>query len=260
MRISAFFMPFFALLAGAAGYYLRLMERWNVFDERTGLPQRGAGITLALIILSIAFLVIVFIFALRVRLKYTTPGGFENAFGTESLPYPFIIFIIGLAWLAATVKHIVDLNALGAIPLSEVYFSVLSGLSAISAALFAIEMYQDPRRKSRFALSIVPSVFMCFWLILLYMRNSANPILLSYCYQCLAIIASTLGFYYTSGFVYNRPSPAKTTFAYLASIYFCFVTLADDHTFGIKIIFVSLIVINVVYSSMLIKRTQRKTL
>ena len=258
MRISAFSMPLFALFAGAAGYYIRLMELWNVFDDRTGLPQRGAGITLVLIILSVVYLLIVFIFALRVRLKHVTPRGFENAYGTESLAYPFIFLLIGLAWLGATAKHLIDLKALGTIPLSEVYFSVLSALSAIATALFAIEMYQDPRRKSRFALSVVPAAFTCFWLVLLYMRNSANPILLSYCYQCLAIIASTLGFYFTSGFIYNKPAPAKTIFAYFASIYFCFVTLADGHTFSIKIIFIALIIINVVYSSMLIRRIQGK--
>ena len=250
-------MPAFALFAGASGYYLRMMELWNVFDLN-GLPMRGAGLTYALIAVSVAFLVLVLVFSLRARLKYMSPQGFENAFGIEPLAYPFIFLIIGLVWLGATVKYFIDIYALESVPLSEVYFSVLSALSAISVSLFAIEVYQDPRRKTKLVLSLIPTVFLCFWLILLYRSNAANPILLSYCYQCLAIMFSALGFYFTSGFVYNRPAPAKSIFAYLAAIFFCFVTLADEHVIYIKLIFIAFIVINVVYASMLIRNMRRK--
>ena len=259
MRISAYFMPFFALVAGFSGYYLRLMELWNVFDEQTGLPQRGAGITIALIALTIAFLIIIAVFAVLVRLKRSSPHGFENAFGTESLAYPFIIFIIGIVWLGATVKYFIEINAAETMQVSEVVFAILSALSAISAAFFAMEIYQDPRRKTKLALCVIPTLFMCYWLILLYKRNASNPILLSYCYQCLAIISSTLGFYFTSGYVYNRLAPAKTIFAFLAAIYFCFVALADKQATSIKLIFIVIIAINLIYSSMLIKNLTKKS-
>ena len=65
MRISAFFVPFFALMASAVGFYLRLTERWNVFDARTGLAERGAGITYALIACSVVYLLLVLLFAAR---------------------------------------------------------------------------------------------------------------------------------------------------------------------------------------------------
>ena len=258
MRTSAVTMPFFALLAGAAGFYLRLTELWNVFDERTGLPRRGAGVTSALIALSAAFLLIIILFSLRAGLRYSSPGGFENAFGAEALSYPFVFFIIGLVWLGATIMHLVELNADGAIPASELVFSILSALAAISTSLFAIEIYQDPRRKAKQALSIVPTIFMCYWLILLYRNNASNPILLSYCYQCLAIIASAVAFYFTSGYAFNKPALIKTIFSYFAAIYFSFVTLADAHPPGIKLIFISIIAVNVIYSSMLIRNIQRK--
>ena len=254
-------MPFLALLAGTSGYYLRLLELWSVFEVQPAgqsLPKAGAGVTYALISVTVGFLIVDFLFALNAKRKHASPPGFQNAFGTEPLTYPFIFLAAGLAWLGATVKHFVDLNALGAIPLPEICFSVLSALSAISIALFAVEMYQDPRRKVSLALSIVPTIFMCFWLIMFYSRNSSNPVLLSYCYQCLAIVTSTLGFYFTSGFIYNKPAPGRTIFAFLAAIYFCFVTLADDHSTSIKIIFITLIVINVINSSMLIRRMQKR--
>ena len=251
-------MPAFALLAGAAGCYLRLVELWNVFDEYTGLPQRGAGVTYLLIALSAAFLLIVFVFTLRSGLGYISPSGFENAFGSEALAYPFTLFVIGLVWLGATVRHFINMNAGGDIPVSELIFSVLSAFAAISSSLLAIEIYQDPQRKTKRSLSIVPTIFMCYWLILLYRTNASNPILLSYCYQCLAIIASALGFYFVSGFAYDKQAPCKTIFVFMAAIYFCFVTLADDQTASVRLIYIALIAINVVYSSRLIKHLQKK--
>jgi len=258
MRIAAFFMPLFALISGAVGYYLRLTELMNVIETRTGLPVRGAQETYMLIAVSGAFLLLTLVFCIHSSVKRQSPGGFENAFGTDPLTYPFSFSIIGLVWLGATIKHFLDFNATGSLPMIEIYFSVLSALSAVAVAFFAVEMYQDPRRKSTFALSIVPTIFMCFWLIVMYRQNATNPVLLKYAYQCLAIIVSALAFYYTSGFVYNKPAPGKTIFCYFAAIYFCFVTLADNHSLPVKIIFIAIIAMNVVYSSKLLRQMRRK--
>jgi len=258
MRISSFLMPFFALASGAAGFYLRMVELQNVIDARTGLAQRGARETYILIAVCVLFLIISLMFSIRAAVKHQSLRGFDNAFGTDPLTYPFSFIVIGLAWLGATVMHFFDYYSAAIIPMTELYFSILSALSAISIAYFAIEMYQDPRRKMVYALSIVPSLFMCFWLIVLYRRNATNPVLISYVYQCLAVISSTLAFYFTSGFVYGKPAPGKTIFTYLASIFFCFVTLADGHSLAVRVIFAALIAVNVIYSSKLIRNMRRK--
>ena len=258
MRISSVFVPFFALLAGAGGFYLRLTELLRVFNRSTGLPQRGAPVTIALFVLTAVFLLLALLFSLRATVKHRAPEGFENAYGTDPLSYPVVFSLIGVVWIGATAKHFMELSASAVPTVLQVYFVLLSALSGISIAVFAIEMYQDPRRKIIYALSIVPTLFMCFWLILMYRRNSSNPVLLSYCYECLAIITAALAYYFTSGFVYNKPAPGKTIFAYLAAIYFCFVTLADDHTLGIKIIFAAIITANVIHASMLIRNLRWK--
>ena len=258
MRKYAIAMPLLALLAGALGYYLRHLELMLVFDSITGLPQQGAIISFALIWSSMAFMLVSILFAFRVKIGYSTMEGFENAFGTEPLAYPMLFLLIGIAWFGATVWHLSSVNALGTIPASQFVFSVLSAMSAISVALFAIEVYQDPQGTSKQALSAVPVIFLCYWLIFLYRQNASNPIILSYSYQCLAIIASTLGFYFTSGFVFGRAAPSKALLSFLAAIYFDFITLADNHSGSIKIILILMIAINVIYSTMLIANLQRK--
>ena len=258
MRIYAFFVPFFVVLAGIAGYYLRLSERANVFDAITGLPDRNAATTIWLIVLSVVFMICVLIFAIRVTLTYKALPGFESAFGTDPTAYPIIFILIGISWLVGTYLYFSGLNAYGAVTVNDISFIIFSALAAISTTFFAIEMYQDSRRNAPYALSVIPTVFMCFWLIFIYRQNASNPILLSYVYQCLAVVASALSFYFTSGFLYGKPAPGKATVTYYAAIFFSIVTLADDHPIGIKLVFVALIAANIVYSALLVRNLQRK--
>jgi len=258
MRISAFFIPFFAVLAGVSGFYLRLSERLNVFDPLTGLPERNAATTIWLLMLTGAFLLFVLIFAIVASARHKALPGFENVFGTDPFSYPLIFTIIGIAWLAGTYVYFADLNAEGALTINDISYIVLSAIAAISVTLFAIEMYQDSRRKAPYALSIVPTIFLCFWLIMLYRQNASNPVLLDYAYQCIAIMASALSFYFTSGFLYGKPAPGKAIFTYYTAIYFCSVSLADDLPTGIRLIFGAIIAANIVHSALLIKNLQRK--
>lgn len=258
MRISAIFIPFFSVLAGIAGFYLRLSERLNVINSITGLPERNAATTFWLIVLSAVFMLVIIIYAICISVEHKAVQGFENAFGTDPLAYPVVFIMIGILWIIGSYMYLTDLNSMGALLTIDIWFIVFSAVSAVSVAFFAIEMYQDSRRKAPYALSVVPTIFMCFWLILLYRQNASNPVLLSYVYQCLAIVATALSFYFTSGFLYGKPAPGKSLVTYFAAIYFCIITLADNHPKGITMIFIALIIINIVHSSMLLRNLQKK--
>jgi len=258
MRISAIFVPLLAVIAGVGGFYLRLSEHANVFDALTGLPERNAATTFALVVMSIAFILGISLFAVRIAVKHKALPGFESAFGTDPFAYPIIFIVIGIAWLIGTFIYYSRLSASEGVTLTDIFFIVFSALSAISVTFFAIEMYQDSRRNAPYALSVVPTVFMCFWLIFVYRQNASNPILLSYIYQSLAIIASALSFYFTSGFLYGKPAPGKAVVSYYAAIYFSIITLADGHPFGIVLIFCALIATNMVHSTMLLWNLQSK--
>ena len=258
MRISAFFVPLFSFLAGVCGFFLRMSELSNVFDPTTGLPDRGAATTLWLVLLSVAFLAPVIIFAITVTVRHRAPRGFENAFGTDPVFYPVIFVLIGIVWLAGTYLYFSDIKESLSMQMIEVYFVALSALAAICVTIFAIEMFQDSRRKAQYMLSIVPTIFFCFWLILTYRQNASNPVLLSYVYLCLALVSSALSFYFTSGFLYDKPGPGKATVAYCSAIYFCAVTLADDHLFSIKLILCAIIAANTIHLAMLLRNLQRR--
>jgi len=258
MRVSAFVVPFITILAGLGGFFLRLSERMNVIDTLTGLPDRNAPTTVWLIVMSVLIMLFILLFAIRVAAKHKALPGFESAFGTDPSAYPIVFVMIGVVWFVGTYLYFSYLNSHDAITRIDIAFLVFSAISAVSVTFFAIEMYQDSRRNAPYALSIIPAVFMCFWLIFLYRQNASNPILLSYVYQCFAIVASALSFYFTSGFLYKKPAPGRAVTTYYAAIYFCIITLADNHPVGVKMIFCALIAVNLVHSTLLVKNLQTK--
>jgi len=258
MRVSAFFTPFFAILASVLGYYLRVSELANVFDPETGLAMRNAETTFWLITLSVVFVASIIIFAAITASRHQALPGFEDAFGTDPLSYPIVFVLIGISWIVGTYMHYLALSSSVTLNMIDIVFLSFSAISAISVTFFAIEMYQDSRRKAPYALSVIPTVFLCFWLILIYRQNASNPVLLSYVYMCFALLANALSFYFTSGFLYGKPSPGKSIAAYYSAIYFCAVTLADDHSLGIKVILCAMIAANLIHSVMLIRNLQKK--
>lgn len=258
MRKASFFMPIMAIIAGVAGFFIRRHEHVHVFDPITELARRGALSTYTLMGLTALFLLIVLIFSIVIFRRRVAPAGFENAFNTKAVGYPILFILIGLGWLWASVMHVIDLRAFGYMQMAQLYFSVLSAISAISIIFFAIEMYKSSGRKAIYALSLIPVLFMCFWLIFVYRDNAANPVVLGYAYHVLAIITSALGFYFTAGFGYGRSKHGRAAFFYLAAIFFCFVTLADDHYFMIRAIFGVIIAINVVYLFRLLRNLKSR--
>ena len=258
MRISSFFLPFFTILAGIGGFYLRLSERLNVFDAVTGLPDRNAATTFWLIVFSVVFAVGILIFSIRVAAKHKALSGFENAFGTDPFAYPIVFTFIGVIWFIGTVLYFLGLNIGVYFAVSDMLFIAFSTISAVSVTLFAIFMYQDSRRNALYALSIAPTVFICFWLVFVYKENASNPILLSYVYQCIALVTTALSFYFTSGFLYGKPAPGKAVFAYYTSIYFCIMMLAEGLPFSVNMIIVAIIATNIVHSFMLLRNLQSK--
>ncbi|MCL2223089.1 MAG: hypothetical protein FWC20_06095 [Oscillospiraceae bacterium] len=260
MKILAVLVPLYAILAGLGGFLLRSRELANVFDPITGLPGRGALTTAVLIAFTLANLLAIGVFSAYIAAKRKPPTGFENTFGADPIFYPILFVLIGIVWLVGTYLIFDSLRLAGELSLSYMYFLILSGLAAICVSVFAIEMFQDCRRKASYALSLVPTVFLCFWLIISYIENATNPVLISYVYRIFAIATAALAFYFTSGFIYNKSAPGKAIASYYASIYFSAVTLADDIHIGQKLIFAAIIAASLIHLSVMLRHLSPKEL
>jgi len=252
MRKLAVTVTLFSLFAGIAGYFLRTDELLYVFDPKTGLPERGAATTTGLILLTVFFLITVSVFSFLTLRRKKPATGFSNTFNSNSDIYPVFFVLLALLWAVGTLLHLLFLMETETLYSIDILFIALSLLPAACIAFFAIGVYHKSRGNAPYIMSIIPSVFMCFWLILLYRQNAANPILLSYVYQSLAIVSAALSFYYTSGFVCEKPSTGKAIVAYSSAIYFCCITMADNHGLGINLIFLAVIISSAAYLTLLL--------
>ncbi|MCL2627302.1 MAG: AAC(3) family N-acetyltransferase [Oscillospiraceae bacterium] len=258
MRKFAIIAPLLSLAAGCGGFVLRRLEHIHVFDPITGLPARGALISHYLLALIAFFLLAACLFAAVTTSKKAPDDGFAKAFGTEFLFYPASLVIIGLVWFCGTILYIFGILGKDVLQTMNIYFILLSFLSAAATAFFAIEVYQQSQKKMPYALSIVPTLFFCFWLIWEYSQNAANPVLFVYVYQCLAIISAALCFYNISNFVYNKATPGKAIASFCSAIFFCAIALADDVGLGITLIYIAVIAAAAVHLFMLILNLKPK--
>jgi hypothetical protein len=259
MRFSTFFIPFLTVVAGICGFWLRMIELATVFNPYTGFPERDAPITLALIGLSALIIVIAIIFAIRITVKYTVGSDFDNAFGTDSFMYPVIYTAVGTVWIAATAIYFLGHYAMGTDEILVRLFAGASSLAALFIIIFAIEVYKNPRRKFISIFSVLPTMFMCVWLVLIYRENASNPVLLSYAYKILGIAFAATGCYFSSSFAIGKPVIGKAIVAYIAATYFLFVTIADDYPMSMKMILSAIAFMSLFNLGSLLRNLQKKS-
>ncbi len=259
MRRFAVIMPITALIAGAAGLFLRYTELNTVFDSVTGFAERGAKVSYYLMLLSVAAFVVSIIYALIVRFTTKASSEYERAFAPASMLYLVIHVILGLAMLFAAYLYWRDATANFALTPFDIVFIVFAALTGISLIFMACGAYKGKSGTGICIFSVIPAIFFCIWLILIYKRHSSDPVLLNFCYQCLAAAFAALSFYYGAGFVFGRPKPAKTIVAFFMSIFFCTVVLLDNISKSELIIYVVVIVTQLVNSAEFIRNLEKRS-
>lgn len=243
MRKSAVVLPLLALIAGAAGFLLRFLEVNSEFETTTGFAVRDGQTGFILIVLSAAVAVLAaaggFLFSSRKK----ADNEYGRAFSPKSFVYIGASMLLGFVWLAANVLYFLSLRNNNAVTIIDLIFIFLAALSAFSVIFLARGAYKGQGGTEMLLFSVIPSIFFCFWLIVLYKNNAANPVLLSYCYQALAIAAAALSCYFSAGFVFGKAVTGRMLFSFLLTIYFCAVVLADNIGLPLKIFFAVTMVI-----------------
>lgn len=237
MRKYAVVLPLLALIVGAAGFLLRMMEVNSEFEMTTGFAKRDGQTAIILIGLSVAVIVLAAVVGLVSTLTGKADNEYGRTFSPKSFGYIAVSFLLGLIWIAADFIYFFSLQRNGAVSIIDFIFIFLSALSAFSVIFLARGAYKGHGGTEMLLFSVVPSVFFCFWLIVLYKNNAANPVLLSYCYQALAIAAAAISYYFSAGFVFGKAVTGRMLFSFLLAIYFCAVVLADKIGLPVKIFF-----------------------
>lgn len=229
-------LPLGALLLGVAGAALRGAELTTVFDPVSGLPQRGAGVSAALIILFIAVLALSLAAAIVITLRLDVPEIFEKAYYTGSYLSFAVRAVLGATLIVMAVVCTfgrTDLMALSGLPrLVFIAFMILSGAGMVVMAYYS---YTQRAESTLLRLgSVMPAIFYCYWMVALYRINAGNPVILDYCYGCLALGGAAMSSYYAAGFTYKRKNIFGTVFVSLLSIFLLTVSLADSYPIELK--------------------------
>lgn len=246
MRKSAVVIPALALIAGICGFLIRRVEINTAFEADTGFAVRGAPVTLALIAVSGAVIALAVLAGILASVRMKAENDYTRAFAPGSFLYLAVSSILGIAWLGADVLYFFSVYGQGGtiglagspiISILDIIFIFLAAVSALSVIFLARGAHKGRGGSDLLIFSVIPSVFFCFWLIILYKNNASNPVILSFAYQCLAIAAATLSFYFSAGFVYKKAATGKTLFSFLVTIFFCAVSIADNIGLPLKIMF-----------------------
>lgn len=219
-------LPILALLGGVLGSVFRQKQLETGMEAETGLPIPGNIYSILLILLTLILAAMLMVFLRKLRLSQFR-GGLE--LGLPTVVYPVVTSLGSLALFASGVIGLVGyfVTSPGEDMLKNLFLSAFALVCALATGIFSLGVYRQRSLRRHGVAAIIPVFFTCLWLIVDYRDQSSNPVILSYVYETFALICGILGFYYASGFVFNRYSPSKAVFFQLMCVYFLIVCVAE---------------------------------
>ena len=225
-------LPALALAGGFGGFLLRSWELSTAF-EATGLAVPWAPATTALVVLSL-LMAAVFIFLCRK--PRCAPKGYDDAFAVPN--YGLYLPVSAAACLCLLLAGLLGLRGElsgGTRGLLWLLLWVLCLVSFVCVLLAALASLRG-RSKRPGILLLAPAYTLCVWLVAAYQKWAADPVVVNYMYELIAIICALLAFYFTAGFAFSRVKVRTCSVFCLLSVYFGIITLADDHGTGQRLL------------------------
>lgn len=127
-------------------------------------------------------------------------------------------------------KTVMDVYETGGSLLScilELVLVVLSIPTMVAAAFLAKDAKAGSGRSYNSLTVLFPVLYGWFWLIDVYRRHSANPVLGSYMFLMLAVIFLLLAAFGRSGFSFGDGKPRFTVFTCMCALFFATISLVS---------------------------------
>ena len=221
-----------AILAGGAGCILKKIEYDTVLNTGSKIVEEGEPVTVALAVLTLAVALCSVIIALKIFGRGEARGVYSvGNTGT-------VLSFVGTAFVAIGAVILYMENKNGLTPLI-VIFTVLALFAGAGIGVSARYSGERANGASK-VMCVMPSVFCCMWLVIVYRTYSAEPQLIKYVYRCLSLAAITMAYYYSSGFFYDRNRPKTALAVNIIALYLSIVILGDNIALWEKLIIVGL--------------------
>jgi hypothetical protein len=211
---------FFGFAAGG----LRALELQLAWDPELGVMSPGHPASLGLIAVSIVFFLIMLPLT-RVRSK---PTGERVASARHTPTYLTADILAAAALLVSAYLDInrhAQLAETGGASTSLLVFSLLTVFTGLCMVMLMRMTLRGVVDKAYGFYMTVPVFWSCFWLIMEFAANSANPILLSYTYEILAIVFIVLALYSMAGFFFDMPHTSQTLLYCVMGAFFSCITV-----------------------------------
>ncbi len=239
MQKPVFLFSIVSLFLAAAALAVRIAELNTVFDPLTGLTV-FSPLTVIMIVIALIGAAFYVVFSIKVVLLVDNRD-YITAFHPKSIaPFvvsiaAFLVMCIGAYFCYLTGLSRVSSAASGILAL----LAVLSG-----AAYFNLSFNAFKRRNhgDMMLSSVIDVVFLCYWTVVFYRQEAANPVLIDGMYDFLGLCAATLALFYTTGFTAERPAPRSFLLFSGLAMFFCIISLANVDSIAYALFYIVLIV------------------
>ena len=248
--------PLLAIAGGAVGFGLRKWQLASGFEPDTGLAIPGSPAALALLLWSSFVALGVILLCMDRKGPRTCQKAFaaqgNSLFLTAAVLGAFLLLVsAGAEGITLAVSYRTSLytntswaSQFSSILLPPVRFALcLGGFPCALLWVKRLSRKEGPGRESLAILELC--ILFCVWLVSDYQVRAADPVILDYVYEVLAIAAALMALYYIAGYSFQTGKPRRTAVTSLMAAYFSMVTLADRHEladiarFGFVVLFIT---------------------
>ncbi|MEG2679212.1 MAG: hypothetical protein RR949_04665 [Oscillospiraceae bacterium] len=226
-----FLLPGGAVALGVGGFFLRHWELRTAFEPDTGLSVSGMPATISLMCLSILVAVAAIFIAYTYR-KTEFQADYDKNFYAPHVLYFSAMVLAAVLILGAGLLGMWQYFSHMYTELVRFVFSILCLMMAASYFIMGGNNYKG-RRQGKYSLYLlIPAFGACLWLLVSYLMQSGNPVILGYVYGTLAVVSALLSAYFVTGFAFGYCKPLCAIAFSLMGIYFGIVALAGADLFS----------------------------
>ncbi len=228
------FAPIAVLLLGGLGAFVRHVQLETAYDP-AGLPRPWAAATVALYMLGFLALAIAVAMCLAAR-DYEAGGSFRRAIPVEGYIHFAAKALMGIVVMfCALLLMRRGVAIMGMENSARWPFVLLLGLTGFGMTVMACTSYT--RKDSPYLRpgSIAPALLCCYWMVGWYRENAGNPILLDYCFRCLALAFGCFSAFSRAGYAFGRRNITGTLLLSSVAVFLLPVAAADPAPLAMRV-------------------------
>lgn len=216
------------VLAILLGFTAALMRLWQRSASLGGLPRAG-HLSTALLLALCAVAALYFLTAV-LRLKPEAPAAAPPPLSPAQRILFFLSALMTAFSLLSYLKQVMS-SLLSRQGVGPVLLECILSLAAILALLSLLYPALIPLRtaKGDSYAALFPAVYGWMWLIDVYRKHTANPVLWDHVFLLLAAIALLMAAFWRAGFSFGQGRPRLTAYAALCGLFLVPIALAGDH-------------------------------